>query len=93
MEKKIRWGIMGPGRIAHKFVQSLQCLKDAEIAAVGSRSIERAAEFAAQYGINRSYGSYQDFVADPDIITKNPSRSMPRRLQLSSARLENQGSS
>jgi predicted dehydrogenase len=67
VEKKIRWGIMGPGRIAHKFVQSLQCIKDAEIAAVGSSSVERATEFAAQYGINRAYGSYQDFVADPYI--------------------------
>jgi dihydrodiol dehydrogenase / D-xylose 1-dehydrogenase (NADP) len=67
MEKKIRWGIMGPGRIAHKFVQSLKCIQDAEITAVGSTSTERAAEFAAQYGIGRSFGSYRDFAADPDI--------------------------
>jgi predicted dehydrogenase len=67
MEKKIRWGIMGPGHIANKFVQSVKCIKDAEITAVGSRSIERAAEFAAQYGISSYYGSYHDFVADPEV--------------------------
>ena len=46
MKKKIKWGILGPGRIAHKFAQSVKCIEDAEITAVGSRSIKRAAEFA-----------------------------------------------
>ncbi len=67
MQKKIKWGIMGPGRIAHKFAQSLKCSEAAEIIAVGSRSIGRAAEFAKEYGISRAYGSYADLVADPDI--------------------------
>ena len=67
MEKKIKWGIMGPGNIAHKFVQSVKCLKDAEIAAVGSRSTVRAAEFASQYGISRSYGSYHQLAEDPEV--------------------------
>ena len=77
MEKKIKWGIMGPGNIAHKFVQSVKCIKDAEITAVGSRSSMRATEFAAQYGISRSYGSYRQLADDPavDIVyiaTHNP---------------------
>ena len=67
MQKKIKWGILGPGRIAHQFVQSLKCINDAEITAVGSRSIERAAEFAKEHGISRSYSSYADLAADPDI--------------------------
>ena len=67
MQKKIKWGIMGPGRIAHKFVQSLKCSEAAEITAVGSRSIARAAEFAKEYGISRAYGSYADLAADQDI--------------------------
>jgi len=37
---------MGPGRIAHKFAQSLKCSEAAEMTAVGSRSIERAEKFA-----------------------------------------------
>jgi predicted dehydrogenase len=35
--------------------------------AVGSRSIERALEFAKEYGISRSYGSYAELVNDPDV--------------------------
>jgi len=67
MQKKIKWGILGPGRIAHKFAQSLKCSEAAEITAVGSRSIARAVEFAKEYGISRAYGSYADLAADQDI--------------------------
>lgn len=67
MQKKIKWGIMGPGRIAHKFAQSLKCSEAAEITAVGSRSMERAVEFAKQYGINRAYASYAKLAADNDV--------------------------
>jgi predicted dehydrogenase len=67
MQKKIKWGIMGPGRIAHKFAESVKCIEDAEITAVASRSIERALEFAKEYGISRAYGSYIDMASDPDI--------------------------
>ena len=67
MQKKIKWGIIGPGRIAHKFAQSLKCSETAEITAVGSRSTERAREFAKEYGINRYYGSYADLAAAPDV--------------------------
>jgi predicted dehydrogenase len=67
MKKIIRWGILGPGRIAHKFAQSVKCIEDAEITAVGSRSIERAAQFATEYSISRAYGSYIDLASDPDV--------------------------
>jgi predicted dehydrogenase len=67
MQKKIKWGIMGPGRIAHKFAQSLKCSEAAEMTAVGSRSFERAEKFAKEYGVSRSYGSYADLAADTDV--------------------------
>ena len=44
--KKIRWGILGPGFISNMFVKGLKVIDDAEIVAVGSRSIERAKAFA-----------------------------------------------
>jgi dihydrodiol dehydrogenase / D-xylose 1-dehydrogenase (NADP) len=65
--KKTRWGIMGPGAIAHRFVQSLQCLDNAELVAVGSRDMGRAQEFGSKYGALRCYGSYEEFVRDADI--------------------------
>jgi predicted dehydrogenase len=66
----VKWGIIGPGKIAHKFVADLQLLEGTEVCAVASRSSERAAEFAKQYGIIQSYGSYTELMADPyvDII-------------------------
>jgi len=67
MAKKIKWGIMGVGNISRQFADSLVCMEDAEITAVGSRSTGRAAEFAAGYGIKRSYGSYAEFLKDPEV--------------------------
>jgi dihydrodiol dehydrogenase / D-xylose 1-dehydrogenase (NADP) len=67
MRDVIRWGILAPGKISHKFIKGLSVLKDAQVAAVGSRSMERAADFAKQYNIPKAYGSYEELVNDPDI--------------------------
>lgn len=66
MKETINWGIMGPGRIAHKFVQALKTIDNAKITAVGSRDKSRAEAFSKQYGIAKSYGSYEELAADPD---------------------------
>ncbi|MBA4743811.1 MAG: Gfo/Idh/MocA family oxidoreductase [Muricauda sp.] len=58
METKIRWGIVGPGKIARKFVSDLMLVDDAEIAAVASRSLERAEAFANEYNVQHTFGSY-----------------------------------
>nr|WP_271209250.1 Gfo/Idh/MocA family oxidoreductase [Rhodococcus wratislaviensis]GLK33741.1 putative oxidoreductase [Rhodococcus wratislaviensis] len=63
----IRWGIVGPGRIAEKLVGDFAHVPDATVLAVASRSAVRAKAFAAEYGIERSYGSYRDMIADPDV--------------------------
>jgi dihydrodiol dehydrogenase / D-xylose 1-dehydrogenase (NADP) len=67
MSSVIRWGILAPGRIAHKFVKGLLALEDAQAYAVGSRTLEKAQEFADQYGIPKAYGSYQELAEDPDV--------------------------
>jgi len=46
MADKIRWGILGCGRIARTFAESLQHVPDAKLAAVASKNTGRAAEFA-----------------------------------------------
>lgn len=63
----IRWGIVGPGRIAEKLVGDFAHVPDATVLAVASRSAVRADAFAAEHGIERSYGSYRDIIADPDV--------------------------
>ena len=64
---KIRWGILSTAYIAHQFAEGLCALPDAQIAAVGSRSVETAASFAETYSIARSYGSYEELVKDPEV--------------------------
>ncbi|MET0736584.1 MAG: Gfo/Idh/MocA family oxidoreductase [Microbacterium sp.] len=63
---RLRWGILGPGGIAHAFTKDLQTV-GSTVAAVGSRSQETADAFAAEYGIPNAHGSYADLVADPDV--------------------------
>ena len=62
----IRWGVLGPGRIARSFATDLLLLPDAELAATGSRDLGRAEAFAAEFG-GRAYGSYAELVGDPGV--------------------------
>ena len=63
----LRWGILAPGRIAATFVDALQKHTGQRVEAVGSRSAERAGEFAGRFGIERVHDSYEALVADPDL--------------------------
>jgi len=67
MEKTFNWGVLGLGRIAHKFVQDLQTLPNARLHAVASTSDDRAAEFAGQYGATHYFGRYEDLLTCPDL--------------------------
>ncbi|MVA74727.1 gfo/Idh/MocA family oxidoreductase [Auraticoccus sp. F435] len=63
----VRWGVVAPGGIGHTFTRAVQQHTRSEVVAVGSRSAERAAAFAAEHGIARSHGSYQELVADEEV--------------------------
>ena len=65
-----RWGILGPGKIAHKFASDLMTVPNAKLVAVASRDLSRAKEFANQYGANIAFGSYEELVKceEVDII-------------------------
>jgi predicted dehydrogenase len=65
--KVIRWGIIGCGKIAHKFVQDLALVEDGELMAVASRNMEKATDFKAQYSARKTYGSYDDLFKDEDV--------------------------
>jgi predicted dehydrogenase len=65
--KAYNWGILGTGNIAHKFTRALILLNNAHLYAVGSRDAERAAKFATEYRITRSFGSYEEMVANPGV--------------------------
>ena len=63
----IKWGILGCGRIAGKFAADLKLVEDAELVALGSRSMEKASAFAETYPAKKIYGSYEELAADPDV--------------------------
>lgn len=63
----IRWGVLAPGGIAHTFAQAVTRHTQAEIVAVGSRSRDRAAAFAAEYDVPAVHGDYESLVADPTV--------------------------
>lgn len=67
MEKIIRWGILGTGKIAKAFATALREVPDTELAAVASRSLDSATKFAAEYGAQCAHGSYQALADDPGV--------------------------
>jgi len=65
--KKIKWGIVGPGIIAHEFAHDFQFVEKGELMAVASRSPERGLAFASKFNIPKVYNSYQELYADEEI--------------------------
>src|ERR1051326_4073613 len=68
MPQKVRWGVLGVARIATvKVIPAMQRGVLTEIAGIASRDASKAREAAGRLGIPKSYGSYEDLLADPDI--------------------------
>jgi predicted dehydrogenase len=67
MSKPIRWGIMGTGWVAQRFMADLSNVAGSELAAVASRSQTRADEVSRAFGVSRAYGSYEALAQDCDI--------------------------
>ena len=63
----MRVGIVGAGWIAQKAAITLNGMTDCEALAIGSRSLEKAAAFAREWGIARAYGSYAEVINDADV--------------------------
>ena len=64
---QVRWGVVGPGRIAEKVVQDLAHVPGARLTAVGSRSLPRAQDFAERHGADRAHEGYRALLDDPDV--------------------------
>ena len=64
---QIRWGILGPGRIAAKVAVDLALSTGGTLHAVGSRSLDRARAFADAHGAAVAHGSYGALLDDPDV--------------------------
>jgi predicted dehydrogenase len=67
MSEPLRWGVLGPGRIAHTFASDLAFTDEGIITAVGSRSASSADKFGDEFSIPNRHSSYEALVADPDV--------------------------
>lgn len=65
MGSKLRWGIMGTGNIARQFASGVGASRRGVLASVGSRTADAASAFAAAYGVEKAFGSYQAMLDDP----------------------------
>lgn len=72
-ESRLKWGILGPGRIARSFAIGLATSATGQLVAAGSRDLERSRTFLqthadATHGSEPSaYGSYEELIADPQV--------------------------
>ena len=92
----LRWGILGAGNISAQWVWALHACEGATVTAVAAREIDRAKEFARQYGVATAYGDYREMVtADDEILytsarstdcTRNIPSSLLRQASMCSAR-------
>jgi predicted dehydrogenase len=66
--RKVKWGVLGVANIAvEKVIPAMQRGEVSEIAAIASRNLARARVAADRLGIGRTYGSYDDLLADSGI--------------------------
>ena len=64
---KIRWGILGCGRIARKFAADLRLVDDAELTAIASRNKETLELFAKDFPCKHLHNSYEALAANDEV--------------------------
>jgi predicted dehydrogenase len=80
-ERKVVWGVLGVSHFAcMAAIPSLRQAPLVELRALASRSLDKATRAAAELGIPRAYGSYEELLADPEIeVIYNP---LPNQLHV-----------
>jgi len=63
----VGWGIISTADINRLTIPEAHTSEKADLVAVASRDDARAAAYAKKWGIERSYGSYEGLLADPEI--------------------------
>ena len=58
---------IGAGRIANTLASTMARMEDVNLYAVAARDLSRAQAFAAQYGFDKAYGSYEEMLCDPQV--------------------------
>ncbi len=63
----LRWGVISTGRIARIFAAALAASKTGKLAAIASRSLDKANAFASEFGAAHAFGSYEELLACADV--------------------------
>ncbi len=63
----VRFGIIGPGTIAHRFADAVARVPQATLYAVASTNLQRAEDFATKYGASVSYDNYEALFVDDNV--------------------------
>src|SRR6266542_959291 len=66
-KKVLNWGLLSTARINRALIAPLRVSKRNNLLAVGSRTQESADQYAREWKIPRSHGSYEALLADPEI--------------------------
>ena len=64
---KVRWGVLGTGKIVHKTGPAIQRSGNGIWLGVAGRTKENSENMASAYGVERAYAGYQELLDDPDI--------------------------
>ncbi len=67
MTQTMRWGILGCGKIAHKFAADLPLAGNARLVAVASRDAQKSQNFANQYQAPLAFDNYEALVQCPEV--------------------------
>ncbi len=67
MKTDYKYGILSTASIVPRFIAALRDSGCGEPYAIASRSIQKAAEKAGEWNIPKSYGSYEELLADKEI--------------------------
>ena len=65
--ERVKWGIVGCGRIANKFCQDMPYVNNGSVVAVAARDKARALGFAKDHQVDKAYQGYGELFADPEI--------------------------
>jgi predicted dehydrogenase len=66
--KKVVWGVLSTAKIGwEKVIPAMQKGEHCDIRAIASRDLAKGRAWADKLGIQKSYGSYEELIADPEI--------------------------
>ena len=63
----LRWGVLSTANINRKVIPGTQRADLCEVVAIASRDRDPAERAAAEFGIPKAHGSYEELLADPEV--------------------------